>query len=592
MKKITLIVLATILGFTATGQTPTVKKLKQQIDQLLTGYVQYNRFMGNVLVTQGKKVIYEQSFGYADVAQHKKLQTKSVFDIASVSKPITAVAVMQLVEKGKVNLETPISSLLPEFIPEYASKITIRHLLNHSSGMQANIGQQDESGQGLVMPNAQALTLEKIYQKFKGSKLKFEPGKGYEYNNLGYVLLAHIIEKVSNQTYSDYLQTHIFKPAKMQNSSFTSNTETLYHLGLGTTNLTTYQDTVHASWLMGAGRICTTTNDLLHFMQALESGLLLKPSTVALLYNESQPMQVNDMKYGLGWVIDKKNKAVWRYHDGAYFGSAAFIGSMPEHYLKVIVLSNTSANPMDENFQGQHAFVKEIAEKIASLAQGEAVETLPLPTHSLNTSLLAKAYELDTNHKFEIEKAEDTYWLTTDHWSPFTYTFSKDSKDNSKASEIALTFAEAMKTQKLGGLASYANEEMKGFLGSEQGLSQLKGMWGYFASQAGEFKAYNIYKILGDEVKNVHIRFHFEKFDIGIVLSFNKEHQIQGLFMDDEVKTSHINKVKLIPIANDEFFIDGYSNGGMQDLKIKLKEDKLFLIDGTQKFEAQAISTF
>ena len=147
-----------------------------------------------------------------------------------------------------------------------------------------------------------------------------------------------------------------------------------------------------------------------------------------------------------------------------------------------------------------------------------------------------------------------------------------------------------MSTQNFEGLINYANDQMKGFLGTEEGLGQLKGMWANFLQHAGSFTSYNIYKIEGDEVKNVHIRFHFETVDIGIVLSLNADHKIQGMFMDDSVKTNHIDKVYLIPISKNEFFINGHQNGGMQDLKITVSNSGLILTDGSINFEAEVIN--
>ncbi|PQB06856.1 hypothetical protein BST83_06590 [Polaribacter filamentus] len=115
-------------------------------------------------------------------------------------------------------------------------------------------------------------------------------------------------------------------------------------------------------------------------------------------------------------------------------------------------------------------------------------------------------------------------------------------------------------------------------------------MWSNFLQNAGKFMSYNIYKIEGDEVKNVHIRFHFETVDIGIVLSINPDHKIQGMFMDDSVKTNPIDKVYLIPISKNEFFINGHQNGGMQDLKITISNKGLILKDGSINFKAESIN--
>jgi hypothetical protein len=151
-----------------------------------------------------------------------------------------------------------------------------------------------------------------------------------------------------------------------------------------------------------------------------------------------------------------------------------------------------------------------------------------------------------------------------------------------------LYFANAMSTQNFEGLGDYANDDMKGFLGSEEGENQLKGMWAYWIKEAGKFRSYNIYKIEGEEgSKTVHIRFHFEKNDIGLILGINAKNQIQGMFKDNDVKTSPIQKVKLIPINENDFFINGHQNDGMQDLKVTISNTELVLIDGSKRFNGK-----
>jgi CubicO group peptidase (beta-lactamase class C family) len=134
-----------ILGFNSFGQTNSNQTIEKEINELFESYAHYNRFIGSVLISQNDEIIYKKSFGYADIENKKKNTEKSIFSIASVTKPLTAVGIMKLVEAGKLTLETPISTYFPDFIPDYSKDITIRHLLNHSSGMQANIGRIDDN---------------------------------------------------------------------------------------------------------------------------------------------------------------------------------------------------------------------------------------------------------------------------------------------------------------------------------------------------------------------------------------------------------------------------------------------------------------
>jgi CubicO group peptidase (beta-lactamase class C family) len=598
MKKAAVVSIAFILGINSFGQSNSNKELENNIDGLLESYSYYNRFIGSVLISKDNHIIYQKSFSYSDEEGRKKNTKNSIFSIASLSKSVTAVGVMKLVEDGKLSLETPISSYFPDFMPDYSKDITIQHLLNNSSGMEANIGRTDDNGNGL-MPEETAITFNEVLEKFKDSKIKFEPGQGYDYNNFGYFLLANIIEKVSGQSYANFIQQTVFKPAGMKNTAIASfkslHQKAQPYLGLGMTEFIKFNSPFHPSWLMGAADMNSTTVDLFKFMQALDNGTLLKPASVYKIYTATQAMGVNEMLSGLGWVIDHKGDEKWIYNNGLLPGYASVMGSLPENNIKIIILSNaTSVNPVADEFQGELTFVPEITDKVIALLQGKNIENLPTPNTNIHNTIAneTKTYQLDNRHSLLLKNKGNTYILETAGtapWSVFTYAFSRNANEHDAASETALFFANAMRTQNFEGIINYANDQMKGFLGTEEGLGQLKGMWANFLQHAGKFMSYNIYKIEGNEVKNVHIRFHFETVDIGIVLSINSDHKIQGMFMDDAVKTSHINAVQLVQISETEFFINGHQNGGMQDLIVSVSKTGLVLIDSSINFEAEVL---
>lgn len=598
MKKTIVIIMGIFLGCNSFSQKSTTKKLEENINQVFESYAHYNRFIGNVLISQNDKIIYKKSFGDATIENHKRNTEKSVFSIASVTKPLTAVGIMKLVEDGKLTLETPLNTFFPNFIPNFSKKITIRHLLNHSSGMQANIGRIDDEGNGL-MPGESPITLNELFDKFKNSKLKYEPGKGYEYNNFGYTLLAYIIEDITKLSYADYMDQAVFKPAKMKNTTANNfksiRKKALPHTGLGMNEFKKLNDPLLFSWLIGAGNIQSTTGDLYKFMEALENGKLLKPASVEKLYSYTQSRGVNNSEYGLGWRIESKGGEKWMNHTGLLPGFTSLIGSLPKRNIKIIILSNATTTNLntESSFAGKSQFVDgEIIDNLIAVLQGKKPELLPLPVkmHRKKNADYSRTYTLDSKHSVLFKKQGNQYSLETlgkESWSVFTYKFSKNAKENNKTSETALFFANAMSSQNFKDLAEYANNDMKGFLGSEEGINQLKGMWAYFIKKAGAFKSYNIYKTEGEKgSKTVHIRFHFEKEDVGFVLGINSKNLIQGMFNDDQMRTSSIKKVNVTQISQNEFFINGHQHNGMQDLKIKIADDELILIDGNTSFKA------
>ena len=602
MKTTIAIIMGLFLGFNSFSQTSSNKKLEESINEVFESYAHYNRFIGNVLISQNDKIIYKKSFGDADAENFKKNTENSIFNIASVTKPLTAVGIMKLVDQGKLTLETPISTYFPNFIPDFSKKITIRHLLNHSSGMQANVGRIDDQGNGL-MPGENPITLNELFEKFKDSKLKYEPGTGYEYNNFGYTLLAYIIENVTKLSYADYMEQAVFKPANMKNTAVNGykvlNQRAFPHSGLGMNEFKKLTNSIHSSWIIGAGNINSTTGDLYNFMKALENGIVLNPASVDKLYSLTQSRDVNDSEYGLGWRIENKGGEKWVNHTGLLPGVTSIIGSLPQKNIKIIILSNATSNDLitESDFQGKGQFVDgEIIDNVIAVLQSENPELLPVAVkmNNQNTVDFSRTYMLDSYHSLLLRKQGDDYSLETlgkESWSVFTYKFSRDAKEGNKTSETALFFANAMSSQNFKGLSDYANDDMKGFLGSEEGVNQLKGMWAYFIKQAGEFKSYNIYKTEGEEgSKTVNIRFHFEKEDVGFVIGINSKNQIQGMFNDDNIRTSTIQKVKLTQVSENEFFINGHQNNGMQDLRIKISEKGLILTDGSINFKAEIIN--
>ena len=599
MKKLVLIII-TFISIHLFGQTVSDKELKRNIDELFKGYAHYNRFSGNVLISKGDKLLYQKSFGYANIEKNKKNTKKSVFSIASLTKPLTAVGIMTLVEQGKLTLETTLNMYFPNFIPEYSKKITVRHLLNHSSGMQANIGRIDDNGNG-YMPGKEKITLAELFEKFKDTKLNFEPGKGYEYNNFGYSLLAYIIEKVSKKSYAEYMDEAVFKPANMKNTTADSNKflskKAFPHTGLGLNKFKIFCTESAPSLLIGAGNIMSTTGDLYAFLNALEAGKLLKQSSVNKLYDQTQEIGVENSKYGFGWRIEHKGKEEWRNHTGLLQGYAAIMGSLPQRGIKIIILTNATSTDLESenSFQGKSQFVDgEIIENLFTIFQNKKPELLPqeIKVPSKNSADFSRTYALDKEHVLSFTKQNGVYSLSTKSntsWSIFTYAFSKNIKEESSSLSVASIFANAWSTQNFKGLSEHATKEMNGLFNNEEGVKQLNNIWASFIKQAGAFKSYNIFKTEGSKSKTVHIRFHFEKGDRGIILGINSKNLIQGMFKDNTVKTSHTTEVTLIPVGKNEFFINGFQNNGMQDLKIRVSDKELILIDNGTLFKSKRI---
>ena len=207
MKLISIITLF-LIGQSSFGQSKV-----QKIDSLLTNLYNTGDLNGNVLIAEKGKVIYNKSFGFSNESTKEKLNENSIFELASVSKQFTAMAIVILKEKGKLNYDEKISKYIPE-LSHYAN-ITIRNLLNHTSGLPDYGALMDTTfDKTKIATNKDIIS---AFAKYKPAVL-FEPNTKWEYSNLGYDLLASVIEKASGMSYGDYLTQAIFKPLKMENT--------------------------------------------------------------------------------------------------------------------------------------------------------------------------------------------------------------------------------------------------------------------------------------------------------------------------------------------------------------------------------------
>jgi len=197
------ILVLSILLFTVNGFSQKKIFITNQIDSLLRKEYQNKKFNGNVLVLKENKTLYENSFGYADPIQKEKLNKDFKFQIGSIYKEFVAVAVMQLYEKGLIDLESNVHMYITD-LPEWAKDISIKNLLQYSSGLP-------EVSWGKYINQDKYITFENILEDLKNTEtLNFKPGSGYLYTNYSPLLLMKVIENITKKNFSDYAQQNLF----------------------------------------------------------------------------------------------------------------------------------------------------------------------------------------------------------------------------------------------------------------------------------------------------------------------------------------------------------------------------------------------
>jgi CubicO group peptidase (beta-lactamase class C family) len=338
----------------------TTKEINNYLEKLHS----LNQFNGNYVVAKNEKVICEKSLGYADLDKKVTLKKNSQFVIASISKTLTATAILQLKQKSKLKLDDTVQKYLPTF--PY-SNVTIRHLLSNTSGVVDYYNLFDSIM--MEFPN-KLITNSDIIPAFNQYKtpLNFLPGERFQYNNMNFCIAALIVEKVSGLSFGDYLKQYIFHPAKMKNSIVpdkknimqTKQVEcysfpNLYSITLqNVRNITKNFKIEERNNLYGNGGIVSTAADLYKFDQALYNGRLIGKQELEEAFT---PMKLNNGKtatyqldekevaYGLGWEIytDEKNGKVV-FHDGSITGLTSILVRNISKQQTIILLENTGTN--------------------------------------------------------------------------------------------------------------------------------------------------------------------------------------------------------------------------------------------------------
>jgi CubicO group peptidase (beta-lactamase class C family) len=307
MKKTFLTVVILFSFFVAKAQNKAA-----ELDKLMTQAHANGVFNGSVLVAENGKVIYRKAFGFANRETKQLLKPEFCFDLASVSKQFTAMGIMVLKERNSLSYDDKITKYFPEF-PAYGKDITIRNLLNNTSGMPLYqpFAKKDN------LTNAEIL---KIIEKREA--LDANIGERYVYNNAGYVILGLIIEKVSKMSLADFLKKNIFKPLKMKNSLIGDTSKiNLKNRALGYSVIGELDDyTVSHT---GSTSMFSNIDDLFLWDQALYTEKLVSKKTIEEAFT---PVILNNgslSNYGFGWFLNPEKKSV--NHSGSDFGYRTFI---------------------------------------------------------------------------------------------------------------------------------------------------------------------------------------------------------------------------------------------------------------------------
>ena len=325
MKKIFLF-LAFSLSINSFGQSETKFG---KIDSLLNYLSSNDKFMGSVAIQENDQIIFEKSYGFADIKGKKRANSKTKYKIGSVTKTFTAVVIMQLIEEKKLTLETKLSDFYPDI--KNANKITINDLLSHSSGIYSFTNDADYKTYALK-PQSKSQLLDKI----KAGKPQFEPNSKAEYSNSNYVLLGWIIEDVTKSSYQSNVENRIIKKIGLQNTGFSPNINSAnneafsYHITGKAWEEAGKED---MSIPGGAGSIIASASDLTKFISALFTGKLLKQPSL-------ESMATIENGFGKGLFMMPFGERKFFGHTGGIENFSSTVGFYPKEKLAIALLDN------------------------------------------------------------------------------------------------------------------------------------------------------------------------------------------------------------------------------------------------------------
>ena len=305
-------------------------------DSIVRSYADEGLYRGAVIVVKDGQPIFRRAYGMANSEWDAANTPDTKFRIGSITKQFTAIAILQLSEQGKLKLDDAVAKHY-EGAPAAWEKITIHHLLNHTSGIPSYTGMKDFFEKSSRNP----LTPAEIVKLTQDQALEFEPGSQFKYNNTGYVLLGHVIEKASGMKYADYVRKNIFEPAGMKDSGYDTHAEVLKKRATGyqpSGKIAPYLDMTlpHA-----AGSLYSTVDDFVKWDQALHAGKLVSQDSWKRMTTPGKG------DYGYGLTIKPIAGHAAMAHGGGINGFNTQFIRFPEEKVAVAVFANVNGPAAD-----------------------------------------------------------------------------------------------------------------------------------------------------------------------------------------------------------------------------------------------------
>jgi len=337
---VSLIAVLLLLGTSAKAQqTQALPSEKlEKIEKAITAQMSRLGVPGlSVAVVVDRKLRWSNGYGTADVENSIPAKATTAYRLGSISKPITAAAVMQLVERGKLDLDAPIQKYCPAF-PAKQWPVTARALLAHLAGVRHYKNDAEYGSTRHYNSVVEGLGM------FKDDPLLFEPGTKYSYTTHGYAVLGCAVEGASGMSFPDYVRENVFKPAGMDRIRVDNVSDIIPNRAQGYQKTKSGElrnsDLADTSYKIPGGGFISTVGDLANFAIAMQNGTLLKKETLDLMWTEQKTRDGKGTNYGLGWGVSERNGIKGINHGGAQQRVSTMLYMIPDKGLAVVVMTN------------------------------------------------------------------------------------------------------------------------------------------------------------------------------------------------------------------------------------------------------------
>lgn len=310
----------------------------REMDRLVTAAMSGQHIPGlSIAVLDSAGSVWSNAYGMSDLENFVPVKSYTAFRTASIAKPMTAIAIMQLVERGKVDLDAHVGRYVPSFATR-PQNITVRALLGHLGGIRHYRDGAEANSTAHFTSTREAL------RAFENDELANEPGAKMTYTTYGYVLLGAVVEAASGMTYMEYLRGNILGPAGMTSTAADDPYAVVPYRSRGYIRApdgSVRNSPLHdTSGKVAGGGLVSTSEDLIRLVQAIEAGKLLKPESLAAMFVSLATADGKKTNYGLGWGIEEKGGRRWVAHGGGQSGVSTLLLYSPASHVALAVMAN------------------------------------------------------------------------------------------------------------------------------------------------------------------------------------------------------------------------------------------------------------